>query len=343
MSSNYTGNPTATQTPGSAPGSGVLPILVLPSDGDADNAASVAQAFRECADFIGWLTTQSLGSAFGDGSDGNVVFDGTTTILGLVPVSGVYTMTRDIFAHNLNVTGAGTVLFTANFRVFCTGTLTTAAGGQVSNDGPAASGQVAGTATAAGTLFGGSSGGIGGAASSGAGVNGTGLTNALGGAGGNAVSTTGGTVAAPVATLGSPRAFSVSTSGYLIGNNSGSAGIVALRAGTGGGGGNGVTGTGGGGGAGGGTMVIGAHVLALASAGDIHCAGGHGGISPPVNNANGGGGGGGGLMILAYGYKGGLVFSAATNCNFGSGGSGGNSGGSGGSVGAVIELSMSAI
>ena len=55
MSSNYTGDETATQSPSPPPGPDVAPIVVLPSDGDADNAASVAQAFKVLADFIAWL------------------------------------------------------------------------------------------------------------------------------------------------------------------------------------------------------------------------------------------------------------------------------------------------
>ena len=38
---------------------------------------------------------------FGDGSDGALVFDGSTTILGMVPSANVYTLTRNIFATNL--------------------------------------------------------------------------------------------------------------------------------------------------------------------------------------------------------------------------------------------------
>ncbi len=52
MSSNYTGDPTATQSPGPTPGYGNYPIVVLPADGDALNAASVAQAYKELADFV---------------------------------------------------------------------------------------------------------------------------------------------------------------------------------------------------------------------------------------------------------------------------------------------------
>jgi hypothetical protein len=56
VSTTYNGNPAATQAPSSPPAPGVSPELVLPADGDADNAASVAQAFKVLADFISWLT-----------------------------------------------------------------------------------------------------------------------------------------------------------------------------------------------------------------------------------------------------------------------------------------------
>ena len=51
MSSPYPGNPTATQAPSPAPGPGLIPTIVLPSDGDAENAAGVAQAFKVLADY----------------------------------------------------------------------------------------------------------------------------------------------------------------------------------------------------------------------------------------------------------------------------------------------------
>lgn len=55
MSSNYTGNPTATQSPAAAPSAGVAPIAVLPADGDARNAASIAQAFKVLCDYVAYL------------------------------------------------------------------------------------------------------------------------------------------------------------------------------------------------------------------------------------------------------------------------------------------------
>ncbi len=55
MPTNHTGNATATQAPSPPPTPGAAPIGSLPVDGDPDNAASVAQAFKVCLDFIAWL------------------------------------------------------------------------------------------------------------------------------------------------------------------------------------------------------------------------------------------------------------------------------------------------
>lgn len=51
MSSTYTGIPTAAQSPGIAPALGGYPEVVLPADGDALSAASVAQMTKALADF----------------------------------------------------------------------------------------------------------------------------------------------------------------------------------------------------------------------------------------------------------------------------------------------------
>jgi hypothetical protein len=40
---------------------------------------------------------------YGTGDDGSVVFDGTTTILGMAPSSSVYSLTRDIYCYNMSV------------------------------------------------------------------------------------------------------------------------------------------------------------------------------------------------------------------------------------------------
>lgn len=64
MSSNYTGNPTATEAPAAAPSPGTAPIIVLPSDGDAASAASVAQALKCLADYVAFLQSDVQRSHF---------------------------------------------------------------------------------------------------------------------------------------------------------------------------------------------------------------------------------------------------------------------------------------
>ena len=344
MSSNYTGNPTATQSPGSQPAPGVAPIVTLPADGDPLAASSVAQMAKEAADYIAYLMT-NVAVQFGDGSDGNATIDGVATVAWASKVGTVYTMTRDCYCKNLTVTGAGVILKPAGYRVFASGTVTTASSGSISWDGNAAVNQTAGAASATGSLAGGSAGGNGGAASSGNGSNGTVAATSFGGGGGNGglaggTGGTGGTASGPAAYMGSPRAYSASTVGYLVGSPSAPA-VLAISGGAGGGGGGGgSTGVGGGGGGGGGLGIIACRALALAAAGDIHAAGGAGAAQSGGINGGGGGGGGGGTLILVYVSKGGTTFSAATNCAGGAFGAGNGTGASGvvGSNGTVIEI-----
>src|SRR5262245_1392722 len=54
MPSNYTSDPTATQSPSSAPGQDVLPIARLPVDGDPANVASIYQTLKMLTDGLGW-------------------------------------------------------------------------------------------------------------------------------------------------------------------------------------------------------------------------------------------------------------------------------------------------
>ena len=56
MPSNYPGNPAATQAPGPTPALGVMPIGALPIDSDVPNASSINQAFKECLDWIAFLS-----------------------------------------------------------------------------------------------------------------------------------------------------------------------------------------------------------------------------------------------------------------------------------------------
>src|SRR5437870_292192 len=73
---------------------------------------------------------------FGDGSDGAVTFDGSSTVLGLVPSSSTYTLNRSIFCSAITVNG-GVTIRTAGYRIFCTGTLTNS--GTITNAGAAGS------------------------------------------------------------------------------------------------------------------------------------------------------------------------------------------------------------
>ena len=54
MSTNYTSDPTATRAPSPAPAPAAKPIVVIPSDGDALNAASITQALKVLADYAGF-------------------------------------------------------------------------------------------------------------------------------------------------------------------------------------------------------------------------------------------------------------------------------------------------
>src|ERR1043166_3260806 len=60
---------------------------------------------------------------FGDGSDGAVIFDGTTAVLGLVPSASAYTLNRSIFCSSITINGSVKIK-TAGYKIFCTGTLT---------------------------------------------------------------------------------------------------------------------------------------------------------------------------------------------------------------------------
>ncbi len=90
MPSNYVGNPTATQSPGPQPGVGNYPIVSIPADGDAVNAASVAQGYKELSDFIAYQQTSPmvLGSTYVLSED----FDSTTLNARFTMITGTGTL-----------------------------------------------------------------------------------------------------------------------------------------------------------------------------------------------------------------------------------------------------------
>ncbi len=64
MATDYTGVPTASESPSPAPSGGVYPIVVLPDDGDDLNAASVAQAYKTLADYAAYTQKKPAAYAF---------------------------------------------------------------------------------------------------------------------------------------------------------------------------------------------------------------------------------------------------------------------------------------
>lgn len=300
-------------------------------------------------------------ASLGDGSDGSPTFDGSSTVLGLVPSSSVYTMSRPLFCVNLTATGASTVINTNGYPIFVRGTLATLSGAKITANGAAGSGVTPGAAGSFGTLSAGAVGGGGGTSTNGF-AGGSGLyglqtilgaaSSGLGGTGGNGSAgtggTAGGTLAAPV-TAGSPRVFSASTFGYLVGAGTGTPFSTAnfllqICGGGGGGGGAFGGGNGGGGGAGGNVLAIGAGSIVLATATDLQALGGNGGNAVGTN-AGGGGGGGGGTFLLAYGsltITGGGSISAAVNCAGGLGGTKNGTGvaGTAGAAGFYVPIQI---
>lgn len=268
----------------------------------------------------------------GDGSDGAVTFDGTTTILGMAPSSSTYTMTRDIFCTNITI-NSGVTLKPSGFRIFCQGPVT--GSGTISANGNAASGSTAGGTSGSGVLSGGRPGGAGG--TTGAGSNGTGSSLGLpaagaGGAGAGGAAGTGGT-AASTGTYFFRTPYTALSAIVPSNYNSNSS---ALTGGAGGGGAGGSPGgNGGGGGGGGGPIVI--FAWSVAATLTLTATGGAGGNG--ASNGGGGGGGTGGLVLLyTLTAWSGTATVTAGGAGTGAGtGSNGSAGGSGFSLNVVLN------
>ncbi len=255
---------------------------------------------------------------FGTGVDGDLTFDGTSTVLGIVPTLGVYELDDDIFAMSMTVSGgmAPANIHTNGYRIYVAVTLTIETGASIGNDGQGLGGGLAAN------LLGGANGGnaapgdnsplFPSRASGGGGA---------GGAGGSAGSAGG--VSVPQIGYGS---YMVAT--IAVGD--------ATSGGAGGGAGGAVEGVGGVGGGGGGVVVISAkHIICGADA--ITARGADGGPADPGSGFGGGGGGQGGVVFIVTNDP------AAPVCDV-SGGSGGlgdapGSDGVAGDPGVVIAIS----
>ncbi len=291
---------------------------------------------------------------FGDGSDGSVVFDGSTTILGMVPSSNIYTMTRDIYCVDLTI-NTGVTLKPSGYKIFNTGTLTMNGTATISRNGNNGtnggtggysvngSGGAGGAALAAGTLPGSLAGGNGAsstqsggsaipgnAPSAGASIaNSLGNSGASGGAG-NGTGGGGGVVSGGTATPATTRVIpgwnlqsllDVTTSGTVTRyNNSAAAtggssgGSLALVGMNGGGG--------GGAGSAGGVIAIYSKNIVIGASALISVIGGNGGNGGTGADGTGGGGGGGngGIVFLVYNSLSNLGTIALTAGTAGTGG-----------------------
>lgn len=288
---------------------------------------------------VGGAASGGLAGVYGDGSDGAVVFDGTSTVLGLVPSSSTYTLTRDIFTASC-VVDSGVSIRTQGYRVFCTGTLTN--NGTIGYYLPGANSS-SGIAGGTGLTFS-SKGAPGGNGGTGAGAAGQSAGSGFGGAGGAGGSGSGGanaggaggTVTAPSPSYGSWRALPTALNGFYA--SSGSAtGVFSLGGGGGAGGGDGTNKGGGGGGSGGPVPV---YAKTIAGAGVLEAVGGNGSVGLGGNSGAGGGGGGGLVLVISASVVAGAVPGQTINVAGGSGGEGSGTGANGadGSAGLSILI-----
>jgi hypothetical protein len=226
---------------------------------------------------------------FSDGSNGALNFDGTSTILGLAPSSGVYTLNNPLFATTVTVQ-SGVTVKTANWPIFATKSITVLSGGTIDNSGSN------GTATAAGVnasgLYTGSTGGAGATGAGLAGVGGgSGFGSNTAGAGGAGSSGAGGAGGATLGGVWPYRLPGALTLGILL--FASTVRQIGSVSGGGGGGGDGTNKGGYGASSGGLIALIAPSIINL---GTISANGGNGG-TPTVGNCGGGGAGSGGIII----------------------------------------------
>jgi hypothetical protein len=294
---------------------------------------------------------------FGTGTDGSLTFNGTSTVLGLVPSSSTYTMTRSIYASSMTI-NTGVTIKSAGYQIFVNGTLTN--NGTISNNGVSGVSTGAGTGAPAGYYpsssnggasdtagSGGGSGGLpapwgatdssnnggaGGTTPNGAGSAGTTPSVAFrggGGGGGGANSGTtgdvghaGGTITVSTSKLG-PLSLLMDNGGiYFVPS------FTAMTCGSGGGGGGSWAGAGSGvaGGGGGGAGICYVAAQTISGTGSITSNGGNGGNGTSGGSSTGGagGGGGGGGYIVWVKYST-MPGTQTITANGGTGGSGGTS------------------
>jgi hypothetical protein len=300
----------------------------------------------------GWKWGAASGGVgvYGDGSDGTVTFDGSTTVLGIPPSSSTYTLTRDLYlaAGTIN---SGVSIITAGFRIFCAGTLTN--NGTIKWNGASSAnnnGAVgcnnsnasinAATSPAVGQNGASGTSGAGGSATAQSGQYSIGGAGGNGGAGSSGAAGSGSAITgAPPVGAGSIRHVPTAVLGNFV--VSGSSGLTFKNVyGGGGGGAGGGDGTnlGGGGGGGGGVVVVIARVIT--GTGSIQARGGDGNTRVTGNVGGGGGGGGGVVIVVSSSVSAGAITGQTIDANGGARGTGVGTGSNGvvGSSGTVILI-----
>lgn len=277
-----------------------------------------------------------VSGSYGDGSDGSQTFDGTTTVLGLVPSANTYTLTRDIFL-SVGSINSGVTIITNACRIFCRGTLTN--NGIIQWNGNNGTGSVRGATlqNVNGTITTALCGHQGGLSTITNGTAGVAATVSLGGAGGisgiGALGTAGagGTSTPPPASTSTLRFVPNAIQGRMTAATNA---FQTPDAGAGGGGGGGDgTLTGGFGGGGAGFVIV--VSFQFAGTGMIQANGGNGGNGNTSATGTGGGGGGGGgiISIVSNSIISGAIAGQTIQVNGGTGGTGSGTGGTNGSSG----------
>lgn len=288
------------------------------------------------------LEAASSVGIYGDGSDGTVTFDGSTTILGLVPGSNIYTLSRDLYLADGATINSGVTLKTNGYRVLCSGNLvnngtiswnSATVGNQFASGWPTnASGTVSNSTQS-------SSGGNGGTTTGSAGSNngnaGLGGAGGAGGSGASGAGGAGGTVTAWNTSRQSVRSLPNAAIGLVM-YPSGFL-IVGTGAGGGGGGGDGTNNGGAGSGGGGFVLVI---AKTISGTGAIQARSGNASNGLGGNSGGGGSGGGGVVIVISQSVISGAIAGQTIDANAGTRGTktGTGTDGTAGTNGTVILL-----
>lgn len=285
--------------------------------------------------------TSIFGAFFGTGADGALTFDGSTTILGIVPSANVYTLATDIFPTTM-VVNTGVTVITKNCRIIASVSITTNGTGIIHCNGNAGGVLTGGTVQ---TFVSYNSGGAGaaGRATVGVGANGVSISLCLGGAGGAGgadVAQAGGTGGLKIASgvqFSKPFWFPAIVNGYQHGASTTT--VQYYGAGAGGGAGGNATGaaanSGSGGGGGG---FLGLFAPLIVNNGTMSANGGNG-SNATGTTSGGGGGGGGGCVLMMYHT---LTNNGTISVNGGTHGNGVGAGSNGvdGSAGSLVQLAI---